>query len=72
MRATRAKYLRRECKARFPSTTPVQLYGRGEFHQLIPLTLTHAPGTFRRKYQDIKRGRDPLRTFMPGTARRAN
>lgn len=33
--------------------------------------LTHAPGTFRRKYQDIKRGRDPLRTFMPGTARRA-
>ena len=33
--------------------------------------LAHAPGTFRRKYQDIKRGRDPLRTFMPGTARRA-
>ena len=56
MRATRAKYLRRECKARFPSTKPVQLYGRG---------------AFRRKYQDIKRGRDPLRTFMPGTARRA-
>ena len=25
----------------------------------------------RRKYQDIKKGRDPLRTFMPGTARRA-
>ena len=56
MRATRAKYLRRECKARFPSTKPVQLYGRG---------------AFRRKYQDIKRGRDPLGTFMPGTARRA-
>lgn len=71
MRATRAKYLRRECKARFPSTTPVQLYGRGWWGPL-PLTLTHAPGAFRRKYQDIKRGRDPLRTFMPGTARRAN
>lgn len=71
MRAVRAKYLRRECKARFPSTTPVQLYGSGAFGQPVELTLTHAPGTFRRKYQDIKRGRDPLRTFMPGTARRA-
>lgn len=46
MRAVRAKYLRRECKARFPSTTPVQLYGRGAFGQPVELTLTHAPGTF--------------------------
>jgi len=72
MRATRAKYLRRECKARFPSTAPVQLYGQDWWSRVTPLTLTHAPGTFRRKYQDIKKGRDPLRTFMPGTARRAN
>lgn len=71
MRAVRCKYLRRECKARFPSTIPVQLYGQDWWSRVIPLTLTHAPGTFRRKYRDIKRGRDPLRTFMPGTARRA-
>ena len=71
MRAVRCKYLRRECKARFPSTTPVQLYGKDWWGRVLPLTLTHAPGTFRRKYQDIKRGRDLLRTFMPGTARRA-
>ena len=46
MRATRAKYLRRECKARFPSTTPVQLYGKDWWGRILPLTLTHAPGTF--------------------------
>ena len=71
MRAVRAKYLRRECKARFPSTTPVQLYGTDGWGHAVPLIFTHAPGTFRRKYQDIKKDRDPLRTFMPGTARRA-
>ena len=71
MRAVRCKYLRRECKARFPSTIPVQLYGKDWWSRVLPLTLTHAPVTFRRKYRDIRRGRDPLRAFMPGTARRA-
>ena len=71
MRAVRCKHLRRECKARFPSTTPIQLYGQDWRGLPVQVTLTHAPGTFRRKYQDIKRGRDLLRTFMPGTARRA-
>ena len=58
MRATRAKYLRRECKARFPSATPVQLYGRGSFAPPVQLPLTHTPGPSCRRLVNVRMSRD--------------
>jgi len=71
MRAVRAKYLRRECRQRYPDLAAVQPYTQDSWCPPIPMTVTYPAKSFRRVYQDIKRGKDLSRIFMPGTARRA-
>lgn len=70
MRAVRAKYLRRECRQRYPDLAAVQPYTQERWYPPIPMAVTYPPESFRRAYQDIKRGKNLSCIFTSGTARR--